>query len=58
MRKQRQYRDLPDTELEPEVDRMVRAMTEVAENDLEKMRGHSGPAAPDRAVTRPVPDEG
>ena len=37
MAERRQYRELPDLELGPELDENIRAATEVADRDIEEM---------------------
>ena len=38
MQKRRQYAELPDTELSPELDRKIRAMTQAADRDIEELQ--------------------
>ena len=38
MNKRRQYRELPDIELDSELDKRIRAMTELAERDIRETR--------------------
>jgi hypothetical protein len=57
VRKRRPYRELPDIELDLEVDRMVRAMTEIAEHDIDRARAEGQGGGQGLAPAEAVPDE-
>ena len=52
MRERRQYTELPDVELSPELDEQIRAMTEQADRDIAERRSAESSA---REIT-PRPD--
>ena len=52
MKKRRQYRELPDVELTPENEEMIRVMIVVADEDIARRRSRGGERSVDEERSR------